>query len=108
MGSRSAVDVLLRDEKLAEWYHVDAAPTIFTNGTRKVGFNSPEALWSAIRAAAFDAKSGDPRGVAEGQKIELQNTGLYGINPNGSKVANFASAVSTTVILVANRINCVE
>jgi predicted DsbA family dithiol-disulfide isomerase len=60
LASRSAEDVLLRDEKLADSYHVDAAPTMFINGVRKVGFNSPEALWSAIRAAAFDARNEDP------------------------------------------------
>ena len=64
LAARNAEDVLLRDEKLAEVYHVDAAPTIFINGVRKVGFNSPAALWSALRVAAFDARGGDREGAA--------------------------------------------
>lgn len=62
IAAKNAEDVLLRDEKLANEYHVDAAPTIFINGVRRVGFNSPEALWEALRLAASEArdtKSGD-------------------------------------------------
>jgi protein-disulfide isomerase len=55
VASMKAEAVLLRDEKLAETYHVDSAPTIFVNGIRKIGFGAPEAFWSAVRVAAFDA-----------------------------------------------------
>jgi|SRR5271157_1498711 len=64
LAGASAEDVLLGDEKLAQEYHVGAAPTIFINGVRTVGFNSPEALWSALRVAAFDARGGDSQGAA--------------------------------------------
>ena len=57
LAAKNAEVVLLRDEKLGEAYHVDAAPTIFVNGVRRVGFNTPEQLWSALRAAAADARA---------------------------------------------------
>ena len=38
----------------------------------------------------------------------LQNAGLYGINPDGSKVANFVSSIATTTAFIANRIPCVK
>jgi len=58
LASKETEALLLRDEKLAELYHVDAAPTMFINGTRKVGFNTPAELWSAIRVAALDIEGG--------------------------------------------------
>jgi hypothetical protein len=33
-----------------------AAPTIFINGVRTVGFSSPEALWEALRLAASEVR----------------------------------------------------
>ena len=38
----AAEQTLLRDEALAVAYHVDATPTMFINGVRKVGLGSPE------------------------------------------------------------------
>ena len=38
----------------------------------------------------------------------LQNAGLYGINRDGSKVANFVSSISRTAAFIANRIDCVK
>jgi len=65
LAANEAETVLLRDEKLAEMYHVDAAPTIFVNGVRKVGFSNPEALWSTLRVAALDARSGNRDGAGD-------------------------------------------
>jgi protein-disulfide isomerase len=65
LASKNAEEVLLRDEKLAQQYHVDAAPTIFINGVRRVGMNSPEELWSVLRMAAFAARRSDSSGAQE-------------------------------------------
>lgn len=56
LAANEGAATLVRDERLAEAYHVDVTPTIFVNGVRKTGFNTPEALWSALRLAAFDAR----------------------------------------------------
>jgi protein-disulfide isomerase len=56
LAANEGAATLVRDERLAEAYHVDVAPTIFVNGVRRTGFNGPEALWSALRLAAFDAR----------------------------------------------------
>jgi protein-disulfide isomerase len=42
---------LLRDEALADRYHVNATPTLFINGVRRDGVGSPEDLLAAIRFA---------------------------------------------------------
>ena len=56
MAANEGAAILVRDERLAESYHVDVTPTIFVNGVRKIGFTGPEALWSALRLAAADAR----------------------------------------------------
>jgi len=58
----SAEGTLLRDEKLAQVYHVDGAPTMFINGVRRVGFSSSEELWSTLRLAAVEARNSDSHG----------------------------------------------
>jgi NhaA family Na+:H+ antiporter len=52
LDSGYAEQMLARDEQLAELYHVDATPTVFINGVRKVGFASPEELRVALIFAA--------------------------------------------------------
>lgn len=58
LAEESAEKVLLRDEKLAELYHVDAIPTVFVNGVRSVGFRSSEELQAALHAAVAHSSSG--------------------------------------------------
>ena len=58
MEEHTAEPVLQRDEALAETYHVDATPTIFINGVRKMGFGSPEQLRVAINSAIATAQKG--------------------------------------------------
>ena len=65
LAAKNAEEVLFRDEKLAQQYHVDAAPTIFINGVRRVGMNSPEELWSILRMAVFAARRSDSSGAQE-------------------------------------------
>jgi protein-disulfide isomerase len=60
LAAKDADGVLSRDEGLAQQYHVDAAPTLFINGVRRVGVGSPEELWSALRAAAIEARRSGP------------------------------------------------
>jgi len=52
LAEGTAESILLRDEKLADLYHVNAVPTIFINGARSAGFGSAEELQAALRAAA--------------------------------------------------------
>jgi protein-disulfide isomerase len=68
LAAKSAEETLLRDEKLAQAYYVDVAPTMFINGVRKVGFYSPEDLWSALRLAAFDARGSDSQTPSRGDR----------------------------------------
>ncbi len=51
-----AEDVLLRDEKLANLYHVNSVPTVFVNGVRTPGFGSVEELKAAIAQARSDLR----------------------------------------------------
>ena len=51
LSQHKADDALARDEELAEKYHVDATPTVFVNGVRKVGFRTSDELLGAIRSA---------------------------------------------------------
>jgi protein-disulfide isomerase len=57
LAQHTAEKVLIRDEALAERYHINATPTVFVNGIRKPGFGSPEELTSAIRSAASSVRS---------------------------------------------------
>ena len=54
LAEGKAGEALLRDERLAELYHVDAVPTIFVNGARKSGFRSVEELQAALSAGTAD------------------------------------------------------
>ncbi|MGO4881070.1 MAG: DsbA family protein [Bryobacteraceae bacterium] len=56
LAANDAEEVLLRDERLADMYHIDAVPTVFVNGVRRAGFGTEEALWSALRVAVFEAR----------------------------------------------------
>jgi len=56
LAAKDAEEVLVRDERLADMYHIDAVPTIFVNGVRKAGFGTEDALWSALRVAVFEAR----------------------------------------------------
>jgi protein-disulfide isomerase len=56
MEQHKAEVILQRDEALAESYHVEATPTIFINGVRKMGFGSPDQLRAAIRSAITAAQ----------------------------------------------------
>jgi protein-disulfide isomerase len=58
MADHSAERALARDETLADTYHVDATPTVFINGVRKVGFGSLEQLRAAIRSAMTEHQKG--------------------------------------------------
>jgi protein-disulfide isomerase len=54
--------VLLRDEALANTYHVEATPTVFVNGIRRIGFASAQELRLAIRAATAKWKAAPSAG----------------------------------------------
>jgi protein-disulfide isomerase len=63
LAGKEAESVLLRDEKLAQVYHVDSTPTVFINGVRKSGFSGPSAFWPLLRAAvaeSHDGRVGEP------------------------------------------------
>jgi protein-disulfide isomerase len=55
LAGKEAEALLLRDEKLAQAYHVDSTPTVFVNGVRKPGFSGPAAFWSLVRAAVVES-----------------------------------------------------
>ncbi len=61
MENGTAEKTLLRDEKLADAYHVDAVPTIFINGIRSTGFRTPEELEAGINAARAYLSTETPR-----------------------------------------------
>lgn len=50
LAGGTAAAVLARDEKLAETYHINATPTIFINGVRKVGVSTVDQLQGALRS----------------------------------------------------------
>ena len=51
LAQGAAEGILERDEKLAERYHIDAAPTVFIDGVRKVVFSSLEELQRVLHSA---------------------------------------------------------
>jgi protein-disulfide isomerase len=55
LADSRAEGVLVRDEALAATYRVDATPTMFINGVRKVGFASPDEVLSALKSAVLMA-----------------------------------------------------
>jgi protein-disulfide isomerase len=57
LAEAKAGEILLRDEKLAELYHIDAVPTVFVNGVRTLGFRSVEELQAALNAAVANSAS---------------------------------------------------
>jgi protein-disulfide isomerase len=58
---RDVEEALLRDERLAQVYHVDRTPTVFVNGVRSAGFRSAAELRSAIHSALVYAAGKDTR-----------------------------------------------
>ena len=58
LAEEKAEEILVRDEKMAGLYHIDAVPTVFVNGVRALGFRSVEELQAALNAAAANSPSG--------------------------------------------------
>ena len=89
------------------------APAPNENGTVTINGNYMATYASyAASATGFDmSKSGslitNVQNATAAATI-LQNAGLYGINPDGSKVAGFVSSIATTAAFIANRIPCVQ
>jgi len=54
LAAHEAEQLLTRDERLAEKYHVDATPTMFINGVRQRGFGTAQELVSAVDLAALE------------------------------------------------------
>ena len=49
LAGREAESTLLRDQLLAQRYHVEETPAVFINGRRTVGFRNAEELRAAVR-----------------------------------------------------------
>lgn len=70
VGEADAGRTLLRDEQLAQAYHIEGVPTVFINGVRTVGVHSAEELVALLRAAAGDQASDGASARVPGSELE--------------------------------------
>lgn len=81
LAEEKADETLLRDEKMAGLYHIDAVPTIFVNGVRALGFRSVEELQAALNAAAANSSSGPATESSRDTRTASQSWLLEGPAP---------------------------